>query len=537
MKPRHVAALVFGCLLLLLGLGMVVGGGGIGVFELAARGDGGWHTVDITRLESSGVAVTSKDAIVVIHAPDSVIDRLDMQMRLRVTPAHSSEPAFVGVGPSADVAAYLAGSAYDQVTRLSVNGVPTYRHLPGAATVEPPAQQTFWDASFTGPSKRELTWTLRSGSWTAAVLNASGSSGVSVSAVAGVRMGPLLPIGVAILVVGLLIAAVGTALVVAAVRGARHPAKRSAAGIPAGDHAGTSGVPSPAMASIGILPSPDRPLVLEARLAPDLSRWLWLVKWFLAIPHYVVLTFLWLAFGVTTICAWFAILFTARYPRSLFDFNVGVLRWTWRVGYYMGWGGLGTDRYPPFTLAALPGDDARLDVAYPERLSRGLIFVKWLLLLPHWIVIALLAGTQSRIDEHGAVVGGWPGVLSLLAFVAGIVLLVSGTYAVGLFEVLVGLNRWVFRVLAYAALMTDVYPPFRYDGGGRETPHHGPTGPVGPPVAAPEPADVTEPVARPEWVAAPQPADVNEPRFDAVDADKPAPERSTPELWHHPPGS
>src|SRR5262245_27970223 len=111
MKPRHVAALVLGCLLLLLGLGMVVGGGAVGVYELAARDDGGWHTVDIARLESSGVAVTSKDAMVVIHAPDSVVDSLAMQMRLSVTPADPSQPAFVGVGPSADVAAYLAGAA------------------------------------------------------------------------------------------------------------------------------------------------------------------------------------------------------------------------------------------------------------------------------------------------------------------------------------------------------------------------------------------------------------------------------------------
>ncbi len=482
MKPRHVAALIVGSLLLLMGLGMVVGGGAIGVIELAARDNGGWHAVAIDRLASSGVAVTSEGAMVQLDGPSSVVDRLDLQLRLRVTPSDPAEPAFVGVGPAAQVATYLSGAAHDRVTNLSLQGVPTYRHEAGTATVDPPASQPFWDASSTGPSTRELTWTLKPGSWTVAVLNASGTSGVTVSAVAAVRAGSLLPIGVATFVGGLLFLAAGTVLVVVAARGGGR-GRATSAGSPGGTHVGAA----PGVAAhIGILPSPDRPLVLEARLAPHLSRWLWLVKWFLAIPHYLVLAFLWLAFAVTTVAAWFAILFTGHFPRGLFDFNVGVLRWTWRVGYYVGWGGLGTDRYPPFTLRALPDDDARLDVAYPERLSRGLIFVKWLLLVPHWIVLAVLAGTQSHVNDDGVVVGGWPGLLSLLAFVAGIVLLVTGSYAVGLFDVLVGLNRWVFRVLAYAALMTDVYPPFRYDGGGLETSHHLPPGP---PSTADPPAD------------------------------------------------
>ena len=114
--------------------------------------------------------------------------------------------------------------------------------------------------------------------------------------------------------------------------------------------------------------SSSYPLRVEGHLEPRLSRWLWLVKWALVIPHAIVLAFAWIALFFLTVFAFFAILVTGRYPRSVFDFNVGVLRWTWRVVHYALT--FGTDRYPPFTLA--PADyAAELDVPYPERLSRA----------------------------------------------------------------------------------------------------------------------------------------------------------------------
>ena len=90
------------------------------------------------------------------------------------------------------------------------------------------------------------------------------------------------------------------------------------------------------------------PVEVRARLDEPLSRWLWLVKWLLAIPHYIVLFFLTIGALLAAIFAWFAILFTGRYPRSLFDFIEGVFRWHNRVAAYAFL--LITDRYPPFSL-------------------------------------------------------------------------------------------------------------------------------------------------------------------------------------------
>ncbi|WP_327714331.1 DUF4389 domain-containing protein [Streptomyces sp. NBC_00490] len=206
---------------------------------------------------------------------------------------------------------------------------------------------------------------------------------------------------------------------------------------------------------------PDRPVRVNAVLDAPLSRWLWLVKWILVIPHYVVLFFLWIAFTVVSMIAFFAILFTEHYPRPLFDFNLGVLRWSWRVAYYS-YGALGTDRYPPFSLGEEPHYPARLDIAYPEHLSRGLVLVKWwLLAIPHYVIVAFFLG--------GWHLGWWDGgLVAVLALIAAITLAFTEKYPKGLFDLILGLNRWVLRVAAYAALMTDTYPPFRLDMGGTE---------------------------------------------------------------------
>ena len=214
------------------------------------------------------------------------------------------------------------------------------------------------------------------------------------------------------------------------------------------------------------------PVRIEGQLDTGLSRWLWLVKWLLAIPHYIVLAFLWLTLIVLTIVAFFAILFTGRYPQGIFGFNVGVLRWTWRVMFYS-YGALGTDRYPPFTLDDVPDYPARLEIAYPERLSRGLVLVKWwLLAIPQYLVTGIFLGGGSyaaaHVDDWFWGIGFETGLIGILVLFAGVALLFSTRYPGGIFDFVVGLDRWVARVAAYVLLMRDEYPPFRLDQGGTE---------------------------------------------------------------------
>jgi len=121
-----------------------------------------------------------------------------------------------------------------------------------------------------------------------------------------------------------------------------------------------------------------------------------------------------------------------------------------------------------FSLKEEPAYPARLEVEYPESLSRRLVLVKWLLAIPHYVVVGFFGGlgwvATNNKDYAGA------GLIGVLVLFAGVALLFTGRYPEKLYDFVMGMNRWVFRVAAYSLLMTDDYPPFRLDMGGHEPP-------------------------------------------------------------------
>lgn len=182
------------------------------------------------------------------------------------------------------------------------------------------------------------------------------------------------------------------------------------------------------------------PVKLEIDYPERLSRGLIFVKWLLAIPNIIGLAFYAIAAWFAMSLAWFVILFTGKIPYSLFDFILGYQRWTVRTNAYLM---LMTDQYPPFNGHPNPSYPARLTCDYPERLSRGLIFVKGILVIPHFIVLALFSYAVNLI----------------LLFV-WFAILFSGRFPRPLFDFFVGYQRWSARVNCYVSLLNDEYPPF-----------------------------------------------------------------------------
>jgi hypothetical protein len=174
------------------------------------------------------------------------------------------------------------------------------------------------------------------------------------------------------------------------------------------------------------------------------ARWRPLVHWLLVIPHLIVFGVLQFVAEILWVVSFFTILFTGNIPESIFGFQVMTLRYSWRAYSYAGFL---REPYPPFTFEMTPadpgGDPATLDLERPASLSRWMIFVKWLLAIPHYIILIFL----------------WIGA-GIVGFIAFFAVIITGKWPEGLRGFYIGVYRWSYRVIAYVFLLTDVYPPF-----------------------------------------------------------------------------
>ena len=364
MKPARIVSLVIGSLLALVGFGLLAGGGILGWALATQRDDAGYFTTSNQQFMTDSYALTSDKIDLGDPGPDGFGDWANAMVRVRVDSAGSDE-VFVGIAREADVEAFLAGVPHDDITTTSrfgnsSNAECRRENVDGTFIPAQPATQTFWVAQASGIGTRGITWHVESGSWAILVMNANGTPNVTANVQFGGQVDYLVPIAIGLALAGFLLLAVGAVLIVV---GVARPHARDGALVPSST-TGASLVP------VVPITAAAYPLRLEGHLDPSLSRWQWLVKWFLAIPQLIIVAFL-----------------TA----------------TWGFG---------------------------------------------------------------QRDGAGFLVSG--GLLGLLVFVAALILLFTGRYPPRLHDLVVGINRWIYRVIVYAALMTDQYPPFHLDQGSFE---------------------------------------------------------------------
>jgi len=457
MRAGRILAAGLGAVLALIAIGALIGGGFLLWANQTQRDQNGFFNSRTFWLSGDGFAIVTSPAELAVHPGDWWPTEPPATVKLRVRSA-GPEEIFVAIAPAEDVSTYLHGVAYDTLEDLPDRLRDYERALPltpqsGVAPESLPTEHSFWATSIWGSGEQALVWDVEPGSWSVLIMNADAGAPVSVSVIAGIRVPILGPISIGLLAGGVFLAGLASLLMLAATRRTDRAWGKQPA---ASEHRGAYSV------------------AVSADLDANLSPALWLIKWFLAIPHVVSLCFLWVAYVILSFFAWISILFTGRYPRGIFDFNLGVMRWSWRVAYYA-FSAIGTDRYPPFSLQDVDFP-ARLSIEYPERLSPGLALVKWwLLAIPHYLIVgAFTSGVVFWAQESNAWGGNNPaleiggGLLGVLVLIAGFALLFTGRYPRGIFDLVMGLNRWAFRLWGYAGLMTDEYPPFRLDMGGQE---------------------------------------------------------------------
>ncbi len=277
-----IVLVVVGALIALTGLGVVAGGGALMWLHGTQRDADGFYATSAERFETTTYAITSEELDLGSPEPGSPVELSDLGTARISAEGTGEGRVFVGIARQRDVDAYLAGVSHAQIRNVSLAPFSvSYRYERGERRPVPPAERDIWVASASGAGEQTIDWSPRSGEWAVVVMNADGSPGVSVDASAGAEVPWLLG------------------------RGHRPAHRWPGSSWPSAPCCWWSGSwPWPATQHIdlgGPEPVAGQPVRLEGRLDAPVSRWLWLVKWLLLIPHLIVLAVLWIAFSVVTV--------------------------------------------------------------------------------------------------------------------------------------------------------------------------------------------------------------------------------------------
>jgi hypothetical protein len=221
MRPAKIVAIVIGALLIVIGVVLLAGGSAL-LWVNGAQDNQGFLSSSDKGLQSSGHALVTPDIKLEIGPARSIPG--GGLVRIQAT-SSGSTPVFIGIAPTSQVMGYLNGVAYDEVTNIGwfTSGGEQYRHHDGTQTPAAPAQQNFWAAKQEGTGTQTLQWDVKSGTWTAVLMNADGSAPVSADVSLGLHLGLILPLGIGLTAGGVVLLAVGILLVVLGARRPRRP--------------------------------------------------------------------------------------------------------------------------------------------------------------------------------------------------------------------------------------------------------------------------------------------------------------------------
>ena len=219
----HIVAIVIGCLLLVPGLGLAAGGAAAAIGQAVATDDDGYFRFTLDRIETTGVAIATTDLWLDDVEGDAspwVFDFLDVDLRLRVDGAGSTDDVFVGIARSADLEQYLDGAGYSEVIEVNDRN-PRYQQVDGDGSIDPPLDQDFWTVSASGTGEQQLDWEARGGRWSVVVMNSDGSPVVAADVEIGARSGAVTPVSIGLLVMGGIVIIAAAVLIVVGARGRR----------------------------------------------------------------------------------------------------------------------------------------------------------------------------------------------------------------------------------------------------------------------------------------------------------------------------